>query len=528
MIKEYNLDLLHEAVIAEQIPMDLAKAYDRSTEINSPIHSRSNVNSYYSNRNNRAQRRRTINIDYKNSNYEVISADECLNFLGLKLSPTGRALRQFKGEEFNNRIRQIRYLIQGNVVEFESNRSMKDNLSVISSSDSITFSREDFESLNLGVSEFSKTGRSISDSGYYNYSDIIIVTKLADKIYKTDEYDHLINRDSDLYNKRVDNDKRLRTYQITDVKKEDDIDYRPHDLAHNLYYDSSSYNLSNIPDTGSHFENTNDYTFPDRVISDFNYFMGLKKKLLARIIEYKGYIKKLNNWHSLNKISDEKYDEEMKRISEKLQKEEHTYKTVINSIIKFKSKVTRDMDVRYGEMWNLFNSTAKRITDFENQLHDLTGKLQNMDMTSTSEFIQTKSLDTNIKELKDNLNKVISDFKTLQSNKEAHSDEEVLNKVRESEDLINQYNNQVKEVQDKYESELLELVNKVEKLEDDARNREMILNRSKANIPYKDKAEFEKNYKEIRKSQGDARFAELDPQLKNIVNFISDSTEQTA
>ncbi len=151
-----------------------------------------------------------------------------------------------------------------------------------------------------------------------------------------------------------------------------------------------------------------------------------------------------------------------------------------------------------------------------------------MDMTSTSEFIQTKSLDTNIKELKDNLNKVISDFKTLQSNKEAHSDEEVLNKVRESEDLINQYNNQVKEVQDKYENELLELINKVEKLEDDARNREMILNRNKANIPYKDKAEFEKNYKEIRKSQGDARFAELDPQLKNIVNFISDSTEQTA
>ena len=346
MIKEYNLDLLHEAVIAEQIPMDLAKAYDRSTEINSPIHSRSDVTSYYSNRNNRAQRRRTVNIDYKNSNYEVISADECLDFLGLKLSPAGRALRQFKGEEFNNRIRQIRYLIQGNVVEFESNRSMKDNLSVISSSDSITFSREDFESLNLGVTEFSKTGRSISDAGYYNYSDIIIVTKLADKIYKTDEYDHLINRDSDLYNKRVDNDKRLRTYQITDVKKEDDIDYRPHDLAHNLYYDSNSYNLSNIPDTGNHFQNINDYTFPDRVIGDFNYFMGLKKKLLATIIEYKGYIKKLNNWHSLNRISDEKYDEEMQRISEKLQKQEHTYKTVINSIIKLKSKVTRDMDAR--------------------------------------------------------------------------------------------------------------------------------------------------------------------------------------
>lgn len=218
----------------------------------------------------------------------------------------------------------------------------------------------------------------------------------------------------------------------------------------------------------------------------------------------------------------------MQRVSELLQKEQSKYNSTIDNLIKLKSKVTRDMSIRYGEMWNIFKSTAKRITDFENQLHELNGKLQNMDMTSTSEFIQTKGLNTNIKELKDDLNKIINDFKTLQSNNEGQSDEEILNKVRQSEELINEYTNNIKEVQDKYETELLELVNKVEKLEDDLQNREIILNRNKANIPYKDRAEFEKNYKEIRKSQGDPKFAELDPQLKDIVNFISDSTEETA
>ena len=154
-------------ILDENIPFDLARAYQHSNRAERGIqnhpessHREVGLNS----------RRRNVKYDYARSNYEEISKDEARDML----------------RRDRNSIENLRFIINGQVVEYEirtGNRLYQAYWVDIPSQ----------LLADKGLEILDKNGNPTTDSRYaIRYGDLNTIIELADKIYKTDEYEHLI------------------------------------------------------------------------------------------------------------------------------------------------------------------------------------------------------------------------------------------------------------------------------------------------------------------------------------------------
>jgi len=341
---------LNEEYLNENIPKDLINAYKNSRGNKSSYN-----NEYTSNISGKKPRtwdRRQTTVDYYNSTYEEISKQEAKQFLGISLSNSGRASRIYKRRDLEARLRQLRFLINGGVVEFENGFDEKDNLICLTyPKTSIPLSK--FQ--DKGYLGFTRGNRHI-ETNNLTYGDIVILIDICDKIYKTNEYDNYLPVldivDFKNYITSVLSDERNIAYaearNIVDHKltfgdltsyvdeylnnlvtkgylTQDKLDATKNILKKRLvndleitvpkfkhdtqvawyeidklYKDKSTH--LNILDTGDHSRNTYD------VISSELYDKLIEKdKLKKKLLEFKGFLKHLNNQDEIDEETLEEY-----------------------------------------------------------------------------------------------------------------------------------------------------------------------------------------------------------------------------
>lgn len=179
-----------EQKLDENIPPDLMRAYQNSMMPARGI--QAHPNSEHSNIGANAKRR-SVKYDYYNSTYEELSKQETIDYLGLKITiaderdENGKLIvkaRTTDRELFNDRISTLRFIIDGKLVEYEVR-----NNNVLYLAYWTSIPGRYFGDYPLFSSKDSLT----TDCRYATkYSDVYTIIMIADKIYKTDEYEHEI------------------------------------------------------------------------------------------------------------------------------------------------------------------------------------------------------------------------------------------------------------------------------------------------------------------------------------------------
>lgn len=206
---------LNEEKLDENIPSDLLAAYRRSRIAERGIQIHPDSNHTLLGRNGD---RKVVAYDYAHSNYEVLTPEQATQYLSLNAhvdtDEEGKyvvSARTTDREAFNKNICNLRFIIGGRVVEYEvrsGNRLYQSYYCNIPPENFGNYPR--FKD---------KDGYNTTDSRWANkYSDVYTIINIADKIYKTDEYEHPIDRsnqgDSYEYTRGVEGNGR-RVYTDT-------------------------------------------------------------------------------------------------------------------------------------------------------------------------------------------------------------------------------------------------------------------------------------------------------------------------
>ena len=183
---------LEEDIIDENIPRDLARAYQRS---NAAVNGLQNhPNSRHKELQQDDEYRKDVHYDYYRSNYEELSKQQAIEYLGLDVRDTdvrdengkiAAKARTTNREQFNSRICDLRFIIDNRVVEYEV-RGANNALYLAYWLDIPDRYFADYP-------KFRGKDGLTNDVRFANkYSDIYTIIQIADKIYKTDEYQHEI------------------------------------------------------------------------------------------------------------------------------------------------------------------------------------------------------------------------------------------------------------------------------------------------------------------------------------------------
>lgn len=289
-----------ELDLNENIPPDLAKAYRNSSQYNS-----SAQHPFIASHNTIGTRRGT-GVDYKNSNYEELTKEATMEYLGfsgrIKTDAEGNPILNQEGkyqiiasvknrELFNPRISTLRFLTDGNqLTEFEvreGNRLVPVYTAVIKA-----------EKFGLyPLFDGSRNTRNIT-----RYGDFYTLIQLSDKIYKSDDYEHGITDDTPTgkkivkfnpetgQNEIVDDTIRARRNRNnqskvlrTQVPKDDD-DFRAHRYSDMMNNPRFTHYAKDVMDTGAH--NLDKRYF---INSSTSYLSGYKDAVREKDLKFKEY-----------------------------------------------------------------------------------------------------------------------------------------------------------------------------------------------------------------------------------------------
>lgn len=182
-------NMITEEILDEKIPSDLARAYknSRPAEYGIQSHPRSNhtkIGGDY---------RRAVDYDYEKATYEEISKQEAIDYLGLSVNvlpdrnEDGKIVAKVRTtdrEGFNQKISNLRFIIDNKVIEYEVRSGNTLYLAYW-----MDIPQSYFTDYPLFKGKYGET----RDCRYGNkYSDIYTIIQISDKIYKTDEYEHEI------------------------------------------------------------------------------------------------------------------------------------------------------------------------------------------------------------------------------------------------------------------------------------------------------------------------------------------------
>lgn len=391
-----NKEEIIEDIIDENIPKDLAIAYKKSNSTgNSSIHHPSPNHQEI----NRLGSRRSVQYDYKNSNYEQMSKDEAVAYLGITANVTGNEetgytvkARVTNRELFNPRIGNLRFLINGELTEFD----VQEGTNVL----------KPIYACYVPDSKFGPYPKFANGSNYTSdiskYSDFYVLVQISDKIYKTDEYEHritdttptgkkvkLLRKDSNgdpvrdeegnlvydivddtIYNRRNRNN---QTNYLYTVKGKDDPSYAIHNLSNNITKKS----IPNVTDTGSHDPKyaINRYSFTSTSRDEFDRYANAviaARKAFKEFDYIRKYIKKVEAEKEY--YEEDEYNELINDLNNKKDEYYEAYleaqknvKTSKQKLITSVDDITLDFNKRFKDQINRLDNLIKGLYENNKQ-----------------------------------------------------------------------------------------------------------------------------------------------------------------
>lgn len=514
-----NENINEEKILDENIPLDLVRAYQNSTMadrgiINNPSSQHWHIGS--------ASIRKGSRYDYARSNYEEISKEEAKEII----------------KNNRNDIQNLRFIIDGQVVEYEirsGNRLYQTYWMFIPQ----TLLDE------KGLTILDKNGNPTNDSRYaIRYGDLNTIIELADKIYKTDEYEHLITPETKTGKKvkllrkdangnpvvepvlkddgtpELDSSgnpitryvydiiddtffkRRERTRRGSLVKRSllpGEADYRPHKPFDNYVYGKSKEMIDN-PDTGWHSATMISNVYPEE------YRKALDKKKTA--FKQYDYVR-----NALNKLEKEKdlYDDiEYNELHDKFtENKKKLYDEYLDSVNNFK-KVKQDITLTYD---GVVLELKERLKNNLKNLQELKGRLFQLENSISDNLLKPAS-SHDLDRLQLKVKSQLSDLGEMISKKEAMLAEiEQLKRAVETSDIsIADISTKIQEVKEKIEAESENVIKqKFKKLSELEAERDQVKQELRNKFA---KTAADKDAKAAKNKQ-----KELDTSLSDIITF---------
>lgn len=557
---------LQEEIIDENIPRDLARAYQNSNAATNGIQSHPNS------RHNELQRsvynRRNVRYDYYNSTYEELSKDQAIEYLGLDVRDTdvrdengkiAAKARTTNRELFNSRICDLRFIIDNKVVEYE----VRGNNNALY----LAYWLEIPERYFGDYPEFRGKDGDTTDVRFANkYSDIYTIIQIADKIYKTDEYEHEITdttptgkkvkvlktgpdgkplRDEEgniIYDYDIIDDtiqqKRERGKEVHKFRSEipteiqdaegnwvPNPEHQTHAADYNFGGSEDRYSHSpntkygiSIPDTGAHLSKD-----IYRVLNNVKSFDATEYYQYCSAVEEKKKLFKKYNYlrQALQKLEKEQelYDEaEFNDLRDSLiEKKAAAYKAyqdICLDVRKLKDKLILVFDNITSEINNNIKTFLRKIQAFKNQEYDVFrrhGELKGKDIYQTS---------SRLRQIKQEIASIDNDIQIYNKRKD-----EILNKITE---LQNQLQNQDVSIERAVaqSAELLQQADKLSNEEIQSKfNRLDALEREMAEIQAEIDAMSPKQA-QLRKAKADKnKTKEIGSDLASVLDFGTETTD---
>ena len=554
-------NLTESIILNEKIPMDLASALKRSTFTNAAgqfndeeVNSNTAIRSNRSIKNNSINRRKVI-VDYESAEYEVISSDECLDYLGLRINPARsieakpRVSREYNKNEFDLRLRRIIILLNGFAFRFQSDVKEKDYIVMIIGEDlTIPLSRFTEKGLvsDYHIEHFYNTLSYYSpepakSNSIYSYIDLAILIKLADKIYKSDEPENLIRDKAEYIDRHIKNQARseIYLYKKSEPRVPDPtlIDHHPYSRLTTGGADGGiTYTTSNkaVTDTGKHYfqdyDITDDYSeytqtqvndYNNRTVRDLLKKMETKKQTISNLNSYKGYKKYIQKLFNQDKLDEKQFNNYNKDCNRDIDETEQYLKDIVNTIYKLKAHLSKNISREAANMRLRLYQTAKNLEEADEQIQALKNNLNDIQNTS---LLNKISSEINYDTIKNDLHTKQEELSNLidQTNSNELNDSEILKKWEDLNSLKTDLNSELYDNNfNNFTQKITDNINKLNELSSLLSNRDKLrakaIQKSKKGITYKDEAEFnkefEKEYSERNKNN------ELAPELQNIINF---------
>lgn len=360
-IYKENKDLeIFEALIDENLPRDLAAAYKSSTAYDSqrnPLTQHREIN------NNK--RRRYVKYDYGKSSYEPITPDA--------------AIQLVKDNKYN--IQKLRIIYDGELVEFE----VRDNGGI--------------------YSIYGNTSKEVvvDDKTYKNirYVPWRKVLQNADKIYLTDEYDHLIYDDPATQVRRDNNSEIIR---LGSIPHKDTPGFDPHKPFNN--FKLSEIELPQQFDSGAH---DIDRRYRDFASKDLQQFIEAIKEMKTLYTGYdlaRRYLKKLIS--EKDDYEEDDYERLLTKANNAVQDRLTAYNVIAKKVSNLKSKIVTNVDTTTASINRKIQEYLRKLQDLldkgyslKQQFDDLLVRNVNKDLDSDYEGKRLrKQIEQNLKSIK--------------------------------------------------------------------------------------------------------------------------------
>jgi len=319
--------------------------------------------------------RRFAKWDYGKANYEEITAEEAIQYLGLSASEDGRWKCANKAS-FAQKIQNLRFIYNGGLMEWESRVSGQSIAALYSIQIPNAVLRDN------GIDLRNTQGRSVNDTKYIKqYKELVGVIYLCDKIYKTDEYDYPISSE-----KIADRESKSKLLKVRRKMNTSDANYNAHRKGDAFggreYLPSSDLRSGNefsplkdntfdrytVADTGSHAINKR-FTAnkQDDALINYNISLSYKKDLFKFYDDLRKYLRRLESDLAKHSEEDPEYEQIKEIITHYKTEKERVYKKYLNACedtAKHKSKVLFTIDKGTAD----FN---KRMGNFYDELQKL-------------------------------------------------------------------------------------------------------------------------------------------------------------
>lgn len=374
-IKNIDEELaLFEALIAENIPRDLAAAYKSANR----YESQRNVQTAHDEL--RSYNRRSVNYDYGKSNYDPISAEDAIQLVRANKSD----------------IQKLRIIYDGDLVEYE----VRDNGSVYAiygdSSNSVTFNGKTYKNI--------------------RYVPWRTVLQNADKIYITDEYDHPLFNDAETQQRRQ---KATQVKMLGAGGGTDQAGYNPHKPFDNFVrsaskfpgtLDSGAHNISQRYDGVSMlgkntvYELTNAIERMNTAYTRYDLARRYFKKLLSEKDDYTD-----SEYELL-------YADAQEKVTDRLQR----YEALAKKVSDLKSKVITNVDAKTLEVNTKIQSYLKTFQDLLDRGYHLKQEFETLLVRTVDNDIEN---DYRARKLRDTIQTLIDKILQAQRELEAMQDE---------------------------------------------------------------------------------------------------------
>ena len=438
---------MDKQILLENIPQDLLKAYKSTYDQHSTVGNAAYPHLFHSELDNVSDRgtrgRRFANFDYGKASYEPISSDEAIQYLSLEERPDG-TYKCTNKNTFGDHIKNLRILVPGsggdsNLVEFE----LKPN-------GSIYYTYWAFIPWNiLDREHFSFRGKNgqTNDTKFANtYTDIANILSVANKIYKTDEYDHLIHPNDKATTRVISQSPTPKGSEIYDAH------YPDNNIKTGKYVISTD-----ILDTGDHRDpiqrirsRINNHTGDESLSDDIeNYFAKkyLKEVLYNQIDGYNGALKALER--NKDDYTQEEYQAKKDHYTLRRQKLFKQYNEVCVELRDLKNKIL------VVDHTGQYLKARQKVLDFAVKLSDLRRNVYNtkklLDAESTKVLATDPDILYDFKQLLDELDTLEEEHKKLTDTVETDPDETLSDqekaKIEKSLDTSEEAESIIKEIE---------------------------------------------------------------------------------